>query len=107
MVNPVPDCGDLVVVALLDNVPVTWITVSSVGSHIVGNQVFTVNVDASALSNALSGVLTLEASLAGYPSVKLALTSKLTIYKLIFGQMLAVKYQTNSAEMKVTFNYFL
>jgi hypothetical protein len=35
------------------------------------------------------------------------MTSKLIIYKLIFGQMLAVKYQTNAAEKKVNFNYFL
>lgn len=35
------------------------------------------------------------------------MTSKLTVYKLIFGQMLAVKYQTNSAEMKINFNYLL
>ena len=35
------------------------------------------------------------------------LNSKLVVYKLIFGQMLAVKYQTNSAEMRVNFNYYL
>jgi hypothetical protein len=34
--HPVPDCGDLAVIALLDGSPVPWITVSSTGTHIAG-----------------------------------------------------------------------
>ena len=48
LLQPLPDCGDLNVEALLNGAPIDWIKVTTTfGSHATGNKVYNVTVDGS------------------------------------------------------------